>query len=511
MLVVLIGCFALIFLQLNNLQVRQAASLDASPHQPNPYGIMDAFALPRGDIITSDEHVMATEKSMSPKDSLGPLRVYPYGSLFTNITGYYDATAANSTGLEYEYNQYLEEHQIKADSLRGILTEQSGTDTVATTISYKLQQVAAAAMAPYSRGAVVAIDPRNGNILALYGKPIFNANGLASHRRKSADAFYKSLNPSSGSSALVNPVTNQTYNPGSTFKIVTTAAIYDHNSSIVSQIFPNQTALTIRGTALKLHNFGGESCGGDLPHILAVSCDTAYAKIGLELGAPSLAQEATAFGFDKTPPIDLPVNEIAESCFPPLENSPYSNPACFSRTEIVNNLSIPIGAGNLPFIAYSAIGQGNVTETALENALIVTGIANGGVIMTPHLMSAIIDSQGHVIMTYKPHPYLAATSHDTANQVRQLMLGVTASGGTGSGLPFLPDLRVAAKTGTAETLLTNCSSTWFVATAPAGPNDIPKIAVAAVIPAGAGIGCSETGAAIAGPIVTKVINAYLTN
>lgn len=501
MLVVLTICFSLLFLQLNNLQVRQAAALDASQYQPNPAGVIDPYAVTRGDIVSADGHILASSGPDNPKDPFGPKRIYPNGALFAEVTGYYDVVDANSTGLEYEYNQYLIKHQASANSLRGLLTEQAGTDTVATTVLYSLQKVAEQALAPYSQGAVVAIDPRNGDILAMYGKPNFDPNQMAGHDPAKVAAYYKSLNPSSGASPLVNAATARTYSPGSTMKVVTTSAIFDHQPSIETQVFPKLTALKLPETNLKLHNFAGEQCGGTLAEALAISCDTAYGKIGLELGASALSQEANAFGFNQKPPIDIPASEVATPCFPPLENT------VVKATDCPSGSGVAIGPSNLPDVAYSAIGQANVTESALQNALIVAGIANGGVIMAPHLMSAIVNNQGQIVSTYRPHVYLNATSQDTANSVRQLMLGVV-TGGTASGL-FPPSLNMAAKTGTAESGTANCSSTWLVAFGPAGATDTPKIAVAAVVPAQSAIGCSETGAGIAGPIVAKVVDAYL--
>ncbi len=501
MLLVLTACFTLLFLQLNNLQVRQAAALNASQYQPPLPGVTDPYAVTRRDIVSADGHILANSGPNNPHDPFGPKRIYPDGPLFAEVTGYYDVVDANSTGLEYQYNQYLIKHQASANSLRGLLTEQAGTDTVATTVLYSLQKVAEQALAPYSQGAVVAIDPRNGNILAMYGKPNFDPNQMAGHDPTKVAAYFKSLNPNSGASPLVNAATARTYNPGSTMKVVTTSAIFDHQPSIETQIFPKLTALTLPETNLKLHNFGGEKCGGTLALALAISCDTAYGKIGLELGADALSQEAAAFGFNQKPPIDIPSSEVATPCFPPLENTAYNVSDCPSGS------GVAIGPSNLPGVAYSAIGQENVTESALQNALIVAGIANNGIIMAPHLMSAIVNNQGQIVTTYRPHTYRVATSQDTADGVRQLMRGVV-TGGTASGL-FPPGLNIAAKTGTAETGTANCSSTWLVAFGPAGPTDVPKIAVAAVVPAQSAIGCSETGAIIAGPIVAKVIDAYL--
>lgn len=497
-LFVLVGCFALLFIQLNNLQIRQASALDASKDQPPAPGVTRPDTLPRGDIVTADGKIMAESGVDNPKDPDGPDRIYPYGDLYTNITGYFDVVDTNSTGLENEYNSYLIKHQSSSTSLSGLLTEQSGTDTVATTINSKLQKVMQAALAPYPQDAAVAIDPSTGAILAMYGNPTFNPNDMASHNVTEVAKYYKSLDPDSGSSPLINQPTDYTKQPGSTFKVVTTSAIYDHDPKIATQVFPYLTALTLPQTNALLHNFGGESCGGPLAVILAQSCDTAYAKVGLELGAKSLEEEATAFGFNKTPPLDIPSDEIGTPCFPPLEGTKYNVAGCPSQA---------IGSGDQPFIAYSAIGQQNVTESALQDALIAATIANHGKMMTPHLMSAIVNDQGQIVTTYVPKVYLNSTSEATADSVRNLMLGV-ATTGTAAGL-FPPSLHVAAKTGTAETGTTGCSSTWLIATAPAAADQTPKIAVAAVVPSTANIGCSETGAVIAGPIVAKIVDAYL--
>jgi peptidoglycan glycosyltransferase len=343
----------------------------------------------------------------------------------------------------------------------------------------------------------------------MVGKPTYDPNKLAVHDPKALLAYYNSLDPNSGTSALINFPVAHPIEPGSTFKVITTSAIFDHDQKIETQVFPVRTSIKIPGTDLLFHNFGSEACGGALAEILAASCDTAYAKVGLELGARSLYAEATAFGLNAAPPIDLPQNEVATSCFPPVVNDAATSSPCYPTSYILANPSadIPIGQGNQPFVAYSSIGQGNVSETALQNALVAAGIANGGQIMAPHLMNAIVNDEGQVVASYRPHVWKVATSSATADAVRSLMLGV-ATHGTAAGV-FPPSLDVAAKTGTAETGLVNCSSTWMIATAPAGPNDTPKIAVAAVIPAQAGIRCSETGAEVAGPVVAKVLEAAL--
>lgn len=473
-------CFGLLFLQLNQLQVRQANALQHSVHAPTT--AVSAWQLPRGDIVASNGAVLAYSTATS--DGYGYLRHYTNGPLYADVTGALDVVnESNLYGLEAQYNTYLVQHESAAHSLGGLLTQTKGTDTVETTISPKLQAVAQAALSAYSRGAVIAIDPTTGAILAMYSKPTYDPNQLATGDAKAVNKYFASLDPSSGSSPLVNGATVTLTAPGSTFKIVTTSAIFDHDPAIASEAVPVLTALKLPQTNLQLHNYAGEACGGSLAENLAVSCDTAFGHYGLQLGGPSLAAEARAFGFDQQPPIDLPAIEVRAANFP--------SGASFSA--------------NQPGLAYSAIGQENVAETVLQDALVVSAAADGGTIMAPHLMAHIFNDQGQVIATYRPHAWLHATSIATADKVRALMLGV-ALHGTAAGL-FPASLDVAAKTGTSQVGALNCSTNWLVATGPAGSGQVPKIAVAAIVPYQAGTTCDGTGAEYAGPVVAKVLDA----
>ncbi len=480
---VALACFGVLLLQLGNLQVRQATALQKSPDEP-PAIVGDPFEQSRGEIVTSDGVVIA--ESTPTNDGYRYLRHYPDGPLFASITGYYDVTASAAPyGIEAEYNHDLSPNTPTVNNLNDILTERSGTDSVEITVSAALQQVAAEALGNY-RGAVIAIDPRTGAILAFYSNPTYDPNKLSSGNLKAAAAYYESLDPTSGDSPLVNGVTAQRYPPGSTFKVIDTSAIFDHDPSLESIVVPPASSIALPDTDLRLHNFASETCGGTLPVDLAASCDTAFAQIGMKLGAQNLYQEATSFGFDATPPIDLPSSEVIPATFP--------SPASF--------------ANNIPGVAYSAIGQENVAETALQDVLVAAAIADNGTIMTPHFLSRVIDAAGHVVETYTPHPWRQATSPTTAEKVRSLMLGVTRPGGTAYGL-FPTNLAVAAKTGTAQTAISACTDDWLIATAPAGPGQIPQVAVAAVVVQPPGYACDGTGAEIAGPIIAKVLLAAL--
>ncbi len=484
----------LLVLQLANFQVRQATALQHSPYAPHP--VQALVTAQRGEILSADGYVLA--KSVKSAD--GYRRVYPQGALFADITGYVDTVHDNiSTGLEAEYgnpfgttssSQYLLFHQYPSHGLSGLLNKRSGTDSITITVTRRLQLVAQQQLGSLA-GALVAWDPQNGDILALYSNPTYDPNKLAGTDAAAVNAYYKSLSPNSAASPLVNGVTQITNPPGSTFKIVTSSAIFDHKPSLALQYWKPVTGVSLPNTSSILHNYASELCGGTLADVFAYSCDTAFGLIGLQLGPQVLAQEAHSFGFGEVPPIDLP------SGSPSYEVVPSRFPAASSFS------------ANDPFLAYSAIGQGNVAETPLQDALIAGAIADGGKMMTPHLLSRVINDQGSVVATYRPRLWRRATSAATAAKVLQLMRGVTTlPGGTATGT-FPAYLNAAAKTGTAQAGTGGCVDDWIVATAPAGTGQTPTVAVAGYVPYQPGVPCASTGDSVAGPRVAALLEAAL--
>ncbi|MGH9297059.1 MAG: penicillin-binding transpeptidase domain-containing protein, partial [Acidimicrobiales bacterium] len=296
------------------------------------------------------------------------------------------------------------------------------------------------------------------------------------------------------------------YAPGSTFKTIDTAAIFDHDRSLVSKVWPVKQSINIKGASGPFHNYAGESCGGALPSILAASCDTAFAEVGLTLGAHTVVQEAKAFGWcvglggvckdgGSRPPLDLPSSEVLAAT---LSSESF------------------LGA-NPPLLAYSSIGQYNDSASVLNMALVAAGIADNGVIMAPHLMKSIIDSVGDPITKYHPHAWLQATSKQTAASVRHLMLGVTNASLKGTAAGVFTNLQsrgigVAAKTGTAEINPPSCATDdWLISMAPAGAGQTPTAVVVAVVPTPTGATyCQEaTGATVAGPVVDQMLTDVL--
>lgn len=472
--VVFIVLFGVLFLQLNNLQVLQASKLANAPG--NPRTISREFANPRGVVQTADGTVLA--RSVKSNDVYKYQREYPKGPLYADVTGYF-SLIYGLDGVEQTYDKYLSGRTATIRRLSDLLTTRTRVDNVTLTISAKLQQVAAAALGSRS-GAVVALDPRTGALLALYSSPSYDPNRLASHDGATAKAAWNGY-LADPSQPLLAKAYRSRYPPGSTFKVVTSSAVFDHDPALATKAYPVASQIPLPQTNLTLHNYANESCGGTLPELLKVSCDTGFAQVGLDLGADNLAGEANAFGFDQTPPLDLP--RPAQSSFPSASSF----------------------AQNLPGLAYSAIGQENVAATPLEMALAASAIADHGTIMAPHVMDQIRGDQGNLVKAWSPHPWLEATSASTAAAVGRLMVGVV-QGGTASNIA-LPGTTVAAKTGTAQLGLGNGrNDDWMVAFAPAGPGQTPTIAVAATVLDQAP---SSTGSSVSGPVVKAVLAAAL--
>jgi peptidoglycan glycosyltransferase len=485
----MILCFAAVFIQLNNIQIFKASSLANNPENPRVFTA--EHNQPRGDILSADGITLAT--SVSSQGTVDKYkRLYdPYTTtLFSQIVGY-DSPIYGKTGIELEYDAYLKSHTRPARTLRDLLVNRTTTGNVTLTIGTKLQsQVAAAVEGTDTHGGApqagaVVVDLRSGAIEAMYGIPTFDPTGLVSTDAAVERATWNSLDPTSPQSPLVSRTFQYGFLPGSTFKTVTSAAVYDHQPPLALVNYPVAGCIPLPQSNKQLCNYGHngpngpETCGGVLKVTLPASCDTAFAQLGMALGAVKLTTEAQAFGFNQRIPIDIPGAGVSN--FP-------------SIAQLTNNA---------PSQAYSAFGQQDVTATALQMALVAAGIGNQGVIMAPHLMSQIRDSQGNLVSAYAPKPWLTATTPETASLVTSLMRSVVTNG-TATQVGFPASWQVAAKTGTAETgpnaTLTN---DWMIAFAPANS---PKVAVAVVVPNQPG---SDTGATVSGPPMKTILGDAL--
>jgi penicillin-binding protein A len=471
----MICLFTALFAQMNYIDLVRADGLNHN--SLNTRLLAQKFGEKRGDLITADGVVLAHSKPSA--DQFKWQRVYPQKDLFADITGFFSFTYGED-GAERTFDADLTGANAPFHiprNLKDLTVPRDKSQTVTLTLSAKLQKVARTALGN-RKGAVVALDPTTGAILALWSWPSYDPNALAAHDQLAVRNAWQVDNANPNMPFLPRAYRAR-YFPGSTFKAITASAVFDHSPNLATKTYPALTALPLPQTNGQfLRNFGGERCGGVLPDLFRVSCNTGFAQIGLDLGAANLADEANSFGFDKAPPLDLPA--VAKSFFPAA--------ASFHQ--------------DLPGLAKSAIGQQNVQSTPLEMALVAAAIADHGVIMKPHILRDVRDSQGNVVRTYQPSPWMQATSSPTSATMTGLMIQVVQSG-TGTSAS-LPGIQVAGKTGTAQTGL-NTVHAWFISFAPAAD---PKVAVAVIVESQPAVN-ESTGGAIAAPIAKAVLQAAL--
>jgi peptidoglycan glycosyltransferase len=413
-------------------------------------------------------------ESLPTQDNLKRLRRYPNGPLYASVTGYFSFNYGTD-GAERAFNSQLAGKGVTIKSLADLLSADPHINDVTLTIDPKVQLAASEALSG-RRGAVVALDPRTGAILAMVSAPTFEPNKLAAHDLPTVQTAWKGLQ-ADPANPLLPRAYRERYPPGSTFKVVTSSAAAASAPELLTKPYPVLRDLAMKGTSKKLPNFGGSACGGTAPDLLRVSCNTGFGQMGIDLGGQKLHDRATAFGFDAKAPLDLPA--VASSHFP--------------------------GLGDLksqPQLALSAIGQLDVAATPLQMALVAAGIGNGGVVMAPHVLARVTDAKGVVVSEPQPSVWKTALAADQAAVVRDMMVGVVA-GGTAKNLA-VPGIAVAGKTGTAQTVGAKAHA-WIIGFAPAAA---PTIAVAVIVESQPG-NDEQTGGAVAAPIARRVLAAHL--
>jgi peptidoglycan glycosyltransferase len=476
--VTLMVCFAILFVQLNRLTVFEAAKLNDNPD--NTREILRDFTKPRGTVSTADGVVIA--QSVPSNDRFELQRQYPEGALFAAITGYYSFTLG-SAGVEKTYNDELAGRTVdlSLQELGDLFVEKERTGDLNLTVRADLQRLAAEQLGD-RQGSVVALDPRTGAILAMVSFPTYDPNLLANHDTQAAADVATVLDADPEKPRLSRAYQDRFF-PGSTFKVVTaTAALTSGTISANEPSYPAMREYTPPGTTRPLANFGGSTCGGTLFDVLRVSCNTAFAQMGVDTGAEAMIDTAQRFGFNQDVPIDL--TRPARSNFP----------ASFEQ--------------NIPALAQSAIGQNDVAATPLQMALVAAGVANDGKVMTPHVLKDVQDTDGNVVDTYDDEVWTTAMDPGTSALMRDAMVGVV-EGGTASRLK-VPGFVVGGKTGTAQ-LGTEPprSHAWIIGFA-GPPGELPSIAVAVVIEGQEGAS-EQTGGRVAAPIAQALMQAYLTS
>lgn len=460
-----------LIVNINVVQVGEAGSLNANHLNNRP--LLEEYDHPRGPIVVGGVDVA---KSVPTHDTYKYLRTYPQGSLYAAATGYY-SLIYGSTGVEHAEDQVLAgtDDRLLAQRLTDYFagrTPQGGS--VLLTLDPQAQQAAAAGLSGH-QGAVVALDPRTGAIRALYSSPSYDPSQLASHSGSTVRQAWHSLITDPGD-PLLDRALSQTYPPGSTFKVITTATALSSGKYTPNSQIPAPNQLTFPNTTHTLSNFQGETCPGagsiTLTEALKVSCNTAYGGLGLKLGADRIAAQAAAFGFGRS--VSIPMG---------------SAPSRYDKTDVPS------------LLADSAIGQYDDAVTPLQMAMVAAGIANHGVVMTPYLVSEIRAPDESVLDRTTPSTFSHAVSGSVAGELTTMMEQVVQPGGTGTAAA-IPGVPVAAKTGTAENTPGQPTHAWFIAFAPANH---PQIAVAVLVEHG-GVG-GQTAAPIARQVMCAVLQS----
>jgi peptidoglycan glycosyltransferase len=469
-----LGAFLLLLALLVNINVLQAVQSRSLREKPdNTRAIIASYNVKRGYIVVGNTVVAS---SQATSDQLRYLRTYPGGPMYAAVTGY--ASQFTRSGIEAAENRILSGQDDRlfvhrlSDLVRG--KEQNG-GIVRLTIDPKVQQAAWDAMQGKT-GAAVAIDPSTGAILAMVSTPSYDPSVLAVHDNAKAQAAMNKLLADPGD-PLLNRAIAQTYPPGSTFKVVTAAAALAGGMTPDSVIdAPHRLPLPL--TTIQLHNFNDEVCdpSGKMTLLAAfeISCNTAFAGLGLKLGQDPLRKQADAFGFDAAS-LGVPM-PVATSVFPPGLNAPQT--------------------------AQSAIGQFDVRITPLEAAMMAAAVANHGTLMKPYLVSSLESQNLQPVETAHPQKLGVTMSSQVADELTQMMEAVVSKG-TGTAAQ-IPGVTVAGKTGTAQNAPGKAPHAWFIAFVPGAT---PHIAVAVIVESGDTGGNDVTGGRVAAPIAKAMIEA----
>jgi len=472
----LMVCFLVLFAQLNRLTVFGAERLNDNP--VNTREILRDFSQPRGSVTTADGVVIA--RSVPSGDRFEFQREFPEGPLFAHISGFFSFTLGSS-GVEKVYNDELAGRtlDLSLQDVSDLFVDKDRIGDLTLSVRADLQRIATDQLGQ-REGSVVAVDPRSGEILALVSFPSYDPNPLADHDTQAATDVQALLDADPNKPRLARSYQDRFF-PGSTFKVVTaTAGLASGGVTPDQPVYPSSNAYTAPGTSRPLRNFGGGTCGGTLFEILRVSCNTAFAQMGVDTGPEAMVATAAAFGFNREVPIDL--------TGPVRSNFPTD----FER--------------NLPALAQSAIGQNDVAATPLQMAMVAGAVANDGRVMVPHVLKDVRDGDGNIVDTYEPEVWTAAMDSATATLMREAMRGVVESG-TATGLA-VPGFEIGGKTGTAQ-LGTDPprSHAWIIGFG--GPPGEPATIAVAVIVEGQPGASEQTGGRVSAPIAQAVMAAHL--
>ncbi len=445
--------------------VFRAEELEAHPE--NRRSLIRQVELPRGVISAGDEEIAVSEQTSGGETPVFERR-YPQGELFAHPVGY-AFFEVGSSGLERFYDEDL---SGQGDEFESIIDDLSGeaveADGLTTNLDAQGQQAATSALGDRA-GSIVAIEPDTGKVLVMASTPSFDPNSVPEQLEE--------LNQDEEARRLVNRATQEAYPPGSTMKVVTTAAALDTGEFTPESVLSGESPQIIGGAPLE--NFGGQSFGSvSLTDALTNSVNTVFGQVGEQLGADTMFEYMERFGFDEEPPLDYPRDQL----FP---SGVYTEEGLLEPGDEID-------------VGRVAIGQGGLLVTPLQMAMVAQAVANDGELLTPRLGDQIVASDGRVKRTIRSEPS-RVMSPEASDQLAEMMTNVVEEGsGTAAALSGVD---VAGKTGTAEAPGGN--QPWFIAFA---PSDDPQVAIAVTLEP---VGETETGGEAAAPLAKQVLEALL--
>ncbi len=471
--------FAALLLNATYLQYVDAGSLN---NRSDNKRVRDAeFSRKRGAIVAGGTSIAESRKS---EDQYVYQRVYKQPLKDAHVTGYYSYIYGRSA-VEASENEILSgsDPRLFVNRVVDLLGNSQPTGgSVSLTIDPKAQTAAfegLRALGKNVQGAVVALEPSTGKILAMVSNPTYDPNLLASHQFSKVMRTWAALNKDPDR-PLLNRTIQEVYPPGSTFKLVTAAAALSSGQYTPDSKVKGGASLDLPQTSTDLVNENGSNCGGDpitLTRALEVSCNVSFGDIGLRLGAAALREQAQKFGFGQTYLNDLPGQ--VPSRFPADPDEPQT--------------------------ALSAIGQFDVAATPLQMAMVAAGIANGGTVMRPYVVDEVRAPDLSVLDKTSPEAFRSnAVSSAVARQLTSMMVEVVDQGTATTAQ--IPGIKVAGKTGTAQSSPSRPPYAWFVSFAPA---DNPKVAVAVLVEDAGVARDAISGSGLAAPIAKRVMEAVI--
>lgn len=463
--------FALLFVNLNYVQVVEAGKLKSN--SGNKRVLEQSYDHQRGDIVV-DGKAIAT--STATTDKLKYQRRYPGGEQYAPLTGFY-SLIYGSARLER-----VEEPILSGDDDRLVIRRFSDLVTgrtprggnVVLTIDPAVQDAAYRAMRG-KKGAIVALDPRTGAILSMVSTPSYDPSPLASHDPETIRSAW-AKDTQDPTQPMLNRAVNDVAPPGSTFKVVVSAAALE-NGLTPQSVIPAPVTYTPPQTTHAIPNYAGETCPGGgkstLIEALTVSCNTAYAHLGVSLGKDKIGAAADQFGIGDSA-LTVPMRVSASTI------GPMADP---------------------PSIAQSAIGQRDVKLSPLQDCLLASAVANGGKLMKPYLVKELQAPNLTTLQSTQPTVYRDSLPSKVADELAQMMVSVVAKG-TGTNAQ-LAGYTVGGKTGTAQNA--GPDHGWFTGFA-GKPGQTPSVAIAVWIQ-NAGKGGSGVATGIAGQVMQSALTS----